>query len=91
MPRFVAELTAEVWQQHAAGAGRKDRGPRLDREEGARKTRVVDGACVFLNRPGFSGGAGCALHRTRLRRPAPARDQARRVLAAADPPDATTA
>lgn len=25
-------------------------------------TRVLDGACVFLNRPGFSGGAGCALH-----------------------------
>ena len=25
-------------------------------------TRVVDGACIFLNRPGFSGGAGCALH-----------------------------
>ena len=25
-------------------------------------TRVVEGACVFLNRPGFSGGAGCALH-----------------------------
>ena len=25
-------------------------------------TRVVDGACVFLNRPGFDGGAGCALH-----------------------------
>ncbi len=25
-------------------------------------TRVVDGACVFLNRPGFQGGAGCALH-----------------------------
>jgi hypothetical protein len=21
-------------------------------------TRVVDGACIFLNRPGFSGGAG---------------------------------
>jgi len=27
------------------------------------RTRVVDGACIFLNRPGFSGGAGCALHR----------------------------
>ncbi len=27
-----------------------------------RKTRVVDGACIFLNRPGFRGGAGCALH-----------------------------
>ena len=25
-------------------------------------TRVVDGACIFLNRPGFTGGAGCALH-----------------------------
>jgi hypothetical protein len=25
-------------------------------------TRVVDGACIFLNRPGFSGGSGCALH-----------------------------
>ncbi len=25
-------------------------------------TRVVDGACVFLNRPGFAGGSGCALH-----------------------------
>jgi hypothetical protein len=25
-------------------------------------TRVVDGACIFLNRPGFPGGAGCALH-----------------------------
>ena len=25
-------------------------------------TNVVDGACVFFNRPGFPGGAGCALH-----------------------------
>jgi hypothetical protein len=25
-------------------------------------TRVVAGACIFLNRPGFAGGAGCALH-----------------------------
>jgi hypothetical protein len=25
-------------------------------------TRVVDGACIFFNRPGFAGGAGCALH-----------------------------
>lgn len=25
-------------------------------------TRAVDAACIFLNRPGFSGGAGCALH-----------------------------
>jgi len=25
-------------------------------------TRLVDGACIFLNRPGFAGGPGCALH-----------------------------
>lgn len=25
-------------------------------------TRVLDGACIFLNRPGFPAGAGCALH-----------------------------
>ncbi len=25
-------------------------------------TRTVDGACIFLNRPGFDGGVGCALH-----------------------------
>ena len=25
-------------------------------------TRLVDDACIFLNRPGFAGGAGCALH-----------------------------
>jgi hypothetical protein len=29
---------------------------------GETTTRVVDGACIFLNRPGFPGGAGCALH-----------------------------
>ncbi|MFT7600814.1 MAG: hypothetical protein ACI8TP_003762 [Acidimicrobiales bacterium] len=26
------------------------------------RTRVVDDACIFLNRPGFTGGEGCALH-----------------------------
>jgi hypothetical protein len=30
-------------------------------------TRVVDGACIFLNRPGFAGGAGCALHGQAMR------------------------
>jgi len=25
-------------------------------------TRVIDDACIFLNRPGFAGGPGCALH-----------------------------
>ncbi|MDH3296527.1 MAG: hypothetical protein OER95_19570 [Acidimicrobiia bacterium] len=31
-------------------------------DERRRSTRVVDGACIFLNRPGFDGGEGCALH-----------------------------
>src|ERR1039457_5613094 len=29
-------------------------------------TRVVDGACIFLNRAGFVGGAGCALHQAAI-------------------------
>ena len=36
-------------------------------EEPDRKTRVVDGACIFLNRPGFEGGEGCALHHLAVR------------------------
>lgn len=35
-------------------------------EDGERVTRVVDGACVFLNRPGFPAGPGCALHQHAL-------------------------
>jgi hypothetical protein len=31
-------------------------------DAGRTATRVVDGACIFLNRTGFDGGAGCALH-----------------------------
>jgi hypothetical protein len=29
---------------------------------------VVDGACIFLNRPGFEAGPGCALHKLALDR-----------------------
>src|SRR5690606_18734391 len=31
-------------------------------DDGATTTRLVDDACIFLNRPGFAGGEGCALH-----------------------------
>ncbi|MDP9073072.1 MAG: hypothetical protein M3N98_02665, partial [Actinomycetota bacterium] len=34
--------------------------------DGSVVTRLVQGACIFLNRPGFAGGAGCALHRAAL-------------------------
>ncbi len=30
--------------------------------DGEEKTRVVNGACIFHNPPGFEGGTGCAFH-----------------------------
>ncbi len=54
--KHARRLTPATWQQHGT-----KRLVETD-DEGARKTRVVDGACVFLNAPGFAGGAGCALH-----------------------------
>ena len=59
---FAKQLKKKHWQH--ADIGRTQGISELDELEGepARRTRTVDGACVFLNRPGFSGGAGCALH-----------------------------
>jgi hypothetical protein len=60
----AATLTASQWQfKKKAGRGiiKNDGG-------GGSMTRLVDGACIFLNRPGFPGGAGCALHRAALER-----------------------
>ena len=39
--------------------------------KGSSTTRLVDGACIFLNRPGHPGGAGCALHRAAIDRGVP--------------------
>jgi len=39
-----------------------DPDPDQDPETVPTVTRLVDDACIFLNRPGFAGGAGCALH-----------------------------
>jgi hypothetical protein len=60
----AAQLGPDDWQLRAEGLGR---GIVETDDEGERKTRVVDGACVFLNRPGFPGGVGCALHSSALR------------------------
>lgn len=57
--KAAARLTPEMWEYHDVAARKgfvASRGREL-------KTRVVGGACIFLNRPGFGGGAGCALHR----------------------------
>ena len=64
---FVARLKKKTWQY--AAVGRADGWTVVDELDGepARKTATVDGACIFLNRPGFSGGSGCALHAQALR------------------------
>src|SRR5437764_393854 len=65
--KFAKQLKKKHWQH--AETGRRDGISELDELEGepARRTRRVDGACVFLNRPGFPGGEGCALHALALR------------------------
>lgn len=54
---MAACLPPERFQHHADAAMGG-----IFRDERRDATRVVDGACIFLNRPGFEGGAGCALH-----------------------------
>ncbi len=54
---LASTLSPEIFQHHAeAAAG----GVFVDDDRTA--TRVVDGACIFLNRPRHPGGEGCALH-----------------------------
>jgi hypothetical protein len=64
---YAAMLTPEQFQFHHVAQARSTG----DDPTGANgifgdaertHTRVVDGACIFLNRPGFAGGEGCALH-----------------------------
>ena len=58
-----SRLTPQQWQFHAAA---KRSGWQATEPDGTITTRLVDGACIFLNRPGFAGGAGCALHSAAL-------------------------
>jgi hypothetical protein len=67
--RAAAErLTAEDWQfgPRARGKSGKVRVTKTD-GDGETVTRQADGACIFLNRPGFASGAGCALHAAAVR------------------------
>lgn len=52
-------LTPEQWQFHREG---RRRGVVKTDRAGVTVTRMAQGACIFLNRPDFPGGAGCALH-----------------------------
>ncbi len=65
---YASMLTPEQFQYHDVANAQSDdddtsneaNGIFGDRER--THTRLVDGACIFLNRPGFAGGEGCALH-----------------------------
>ncbi|HAX04776.1 MAG TPA: hypothetical protein DCX77_03790 [Acidimicrobiaceae bacterium] len=57
-------LTSELWQykEHAEAVG----GGLWQDDEGWWRTRVVEGACIFQNRPEHPNGAGCAFHHLAL-------------------------
>lgn len=55
-------LPAEMWQFREIG---QSEGVTIGADEGdvgPGRTRIVEGACIFLNRNGFAAGPGCALH-----------------------------
>src|SRR5216684_522098 len=54
----VGELLAAEWQFSNVGLSDGF----LDESGEATTTALVDDACIFLNRPDFVGGAGCAFH-----------------------------
>ena len=58
-------LEPRHWQFHREG---RRRGVLKVTRAGETVTRQTQDACIFLNRPGFEGGAGCALHRAALDR-----------------------
>jgi hypothetical protein len=64
--RLAKKLTPDEWQFKKQSDRRG--GPIKVNSEGDTVSRLVDGACIFLNRPGFHSGAGCALHVAALNR-----------------------
>jgi hypothetical protein len=59
----AAGLEPSQWQHHRSIDEAFVAVADADAEEPTWTTASVDDACVFLNRPGFAGGHGCALHR----------------------------
>ncbi len=71
----VAMLSRDDWEFFDEGSADDPLGPGGYLEENedldgepALKTRLHDGACIFLNRPGFPAGQGCSLHGMALRK-----------------------
>jgi hypothetical protein len=61
--KAAATLTPEEWQNH----GTKKKVIEVNKH-GETVTKLVDDACIFLNRPGFAAGAGCAFHIAAMKR-----------------------
>ncbi len=67
--RAARELSDDEWQYARAGRA-KGVYAKCGKDEEGRiewRTRLVDDACIFLNRPGFVAGPGCALHQHAMR------------------------
>ncbi len=65
--RFMRELSPDEWQYHHKGQRSWTEHDSVGEELNRKRTRTVNGACIFLNRPEFAGGEGCALHAHALR------------------------
>lgn len=57
--KYMEMLTDDIWQNRAEGL---ENGWHEKDEDGDKKTRQYEGACIFHNRGGFEGGDGCAFH-----------------------------
>jgi hypothetical protein len=68
--RAAKQLTADEWQFLDKGREKGIYAKSGKDEDGRQewRTRLVEDACIFLNRPEFPGGAGCALHLHAMRR-----------------------
>jgi hypothetical protein len=64
--KIALTLKPEEWQHH----GTKKSVTRTNKD-GELVTRLADDACIFLNRPDFAAGPGCALHLAAINRGKP--------------------
>lgn len=64
--RYARELTPALWENWSLGQQGIATTLHEEGEDGEiekrRRTRLVDGTCIFYNKVGFPGGMGCALH-----------------------------
>jgi hypothetical protein len=58
--KWVEKLTPDIWEKINYSKNKKSW---TEFEDGAEKTKIVNGTCIFMNSPEFAGGQGCALHK----------------------------